>query len=234
MVSSPFGGVDGIDGELLRQVWSRLGIEVAGKKILDVGCGRGYTGEVVRELGGDYTGADFVVSRTGFRLARADAQALPFPDGSFDGVFCLDEFEHIPDPEQAAREFRRVLKPGGYFYLSAPNYGNVAGVVKKVWEGLGWYEKDTWAPVGRWQPQELETPLTARKLRRWFGAAGFNRITAVGHAPEVGLGLFPWTDHPRMPEAIQFRLQKLFGAVGPTAVQVWPGSSLHLFWKMEI
>ena len=234
MVSSPFGGVDGVNRELLLDVFARLGIELGGKMVLDVGCGRAYTGEVVEELGGDYTGADFVVSRTGVRLAQADATALPFPDASFDAVFCIDAFEHIPNPDVAASEFRRVLKPGGFFYLSAPNYGNIAGIVKMIYEGLGIYEKHTWAPFGRWQPQEWETPLTGPMIKGLFRGAGFQVIHRIGHDVEVGLGLFPWVDHPKMPEAIQFRLQRFFRLIGGPVVKVWPGSSLHSFYKMDV
>ncbi len=234
MVSSPFGGVDGLDGDLLREVFDRLGLDLAGKKVLDVGCGRGCAGDVVCEAGGEYTGVDFVASRTGFRLALGDAAALPFPDASFDSVFCIDAFEHFPDPDRAAAEFRRVLRPGGFFYLSAPNYSNVAGIVKRIYEGLGLYEKNTWAPFGRWQPQELETPLTGRMLRGIFRRAGFGEVRCIGHGAEVGLGLFPWIDHAKMPEAIQFRLQSLFRAVGPSIAKVWPGASLHNFWKINV
>ncbi len=233
MVSSPFGGIDDINRDLLLAVFASLEIELSGKSVLDVGCGRGFVGELVKAAGGQYTGADFVVSRAGFRLAQADAGRLPFADASFDVVFCFDAFEHFPDPARASSEFRRVLRPGGYFFLSAPNYSNVAGVVKKIYEGLGWYRKDTWAPFGRWQAQELETPLTGRMLRRLFRDAGFSQSTAIGHAEEVGLGLFPWIDHPKTPDAIRFRLQRLFKLLGPAVVKVWPGSSLHLFWRMD-
>ncbi len=234
MVSSPFGGVDGVRADLLKEVWSRLKIDVAGKRVLDVGCGRGYSGDVVRELGGDYTGTDFVVSRRGFRLAQADAAALPFADGAFDVALCLDAFEHFPDSPRAAREIRRVLGPRGLFFLSAPNYGNVAGLVKAVYEGTGWYAPRTWAPFGRWQPQELEMPLTAGLVRRVFRAAGFSRLQCVGHAAEAGLGVFPWIDHPRMPEAARFRLQRVFARIGPALVAAAPTLSLHNFWRMDV
>lgn len=234
MVSSPFGGVDGIRGDLLKEIWGRFGLDVYNRRVLDIGCGRGYTGEVVRELGGDYTGADFVVSRPGFRLAQSDAAALPFADSAFDVVLCLDAFEHFPDPNAAAREIRRVLKPGGSFFLSAPNYGNVAGLVKRVCEGMGWYAPKTWAPFGRWQPQELEQPLTAWLVSHTFRDAGFRRLQRLGHGAEVGLGLFPWIDHPRMPEAIQFRLQKLFASIGPAIAAIAPCASLHNFWRMDV
>lgn len=233
MVSSPFGGVDGLNRELLEEVLERLDIGLESRRILDVGCGRGYLGEAVEEAGGTYTGVDFVASRAGFRLVLADAEGLPFADGAFDGVFCIDAFEHFPDPHRTAIEFRRVLGPGGYLFLSAPNYANVAGLVKKAYEAFGAYEKNSWAPFGRWQPQELETPLTGAAVRRIFRTAGFRKIRRVAHGPEVGLGLFPWIDHPKMPEAIQFRLQRLFKVVGPSIARVWPGASLHGFWKLE-
>ena len=234
MVSSPFGGVDGVDRDLLLKVFEALGIELHGLSVLDVGCGRGYFGEVVTESGGDYTGVDFVASRGGFRLALADALRLPFPDEAFGGVFCVDAFEHFPDPDAAAAEFRRVLGPSGFVFLSAPNYSNVAGIVKTFCEMFGGYERDTWAPFRNWQLQELEKPLTGRWVRRSFRNAGFTKFRRLGHGAEVSLGLFPWTDHAKMPEAVKFRLQRLFRGVGPAIVRVWPGASLHGFWKIEV
>jgi ubiquinone/menaquinone biosynthesis C-methylase UbiE len=234
MVSSPFGGIDGVNRDLVFDVWRRLGVNVVGRAILDVGCGRGHIGEVVEEQGGMYTGVDFVASRAGFRLALADAVRLPFTDGAFDGVFCIDAFEHFPHPEQAAREFRRVLRPGGFVFLSVPNYGNVAGIVKWYCERYGRYEKDTWAPFRRWQPQELERPLTIRTVRRVFREGGFTDLRWIGHAGEAGLGLFPWMAHPKMPEAAMYRLQSIFGSMGESVVRLWPGASLHTFWKIEL
>ncbi len=233
MVSSPFGGVDGINADLMRAVFDRLNVQVDGRRVLDVGCGRGYTREVVKAAGGAYYGADFVTSGSGFRLIRADAQRLPFPDASFDAVFCIDAFEHFPNPDASASEFARVLRPGGFVFLSVPNYGNVAGLVKWRCETFGRYEKNTWAPFRHWQAQELETFLTTGKVRRVFRGAGFNRFTHKGHAAEAVLGLFPWNDHARMIEAIQFRMQRLFERIGPAVVRLCPSVSLHGFWKIE-
>jgi hypothetical protein len=106
--------------------------------------------------------------------------------------------------------------------------------VKWACEAAGWYEADTWAPFRNWQPQELEHALTAGKVRRLFNAAGFAGQRCVGHAAEVSLGLFPWVEHRRMPEAVKFRLQRLSAAAGPAVTAVWPGASLHLFWRFDV
>lgn len=48
----------------------------------------------------------------------ADAYALPFADAEFDTVLCTEVLEHLKDPQLAAKEMRRVLKPGGKLLLS--------------------------------------------------------------------------------------------------------------------
>jgi len=233
MVSSPFGGVHDWNDDLTERVFNALGIDLAGQAVLDAGCGRGFAAGAVRAMGGRYFGADFVISRAGFPMAQADAQALPFADDAFDAVLCVDAFEHFPEPGEALREFRRVLRPGGVFFLSAPNYANAAGVVKWWCERFGKYERDSWAPFGRWQPQELEQALTPGKVKRWARAAGFTQAQHIGHGDEVGLGLFPWLDHPRMPDSVRFRAQRLFGRIGPPIARVWPSASLHVFYRFE-
>jgi SAM-dependent methyltransferase len=233
MVSSPFGGVDDFDTDLLGRVFEELRLDVSGKTIVDVGCGRGFARDWVIAQGGQYLGVDFVVSRTGFPLAQADAARLPLASESVDMIWCIDASEHFPEPEAVTRELFRVLRPGGSFFLSAPNYSNVAGLVKSWMERTGRYAPRTWAPFGRWQPQELEQPLRPGYVRRLYGNAGFRLGALRGYGPEAGLGLFPWIDHPAMPDRIRFRLQKLFRVVGPPIAQAWPGASLHVFYRFD-
>jgi len=232
MVSSPFGGVNGFNHALLERVLERLGILLRGRRVLDIGCGRGYLAEAVGP-DGRYTGLDLVPNRAGFPLVLGDAADLPFGDGAFDVVCCIDAFEHFPEPSRATAEFYRVLKPGGTVFLSAPQYGNMAGLVKVYCETFGRYEKDTWAPFRQWQPQELERRLTAGRVRRVFRQSGFRCGRRFGYGAEVALGLCPWLAHPRMPEPVKWRMDALFRGVGPAVAAVWPGASLHLFWKFE-
>ncbi|MEE4252397.1 MAG: methyltransferase domain-containing protein, partial [Alcanivoracaceae bacterium] len=50
----------------------------------------------------------------------ADGAKLPFPDQCFDGVFCLEVLEHVPEPAKVMQEISRVLKPGGRAWISMP------------------------------------------------------------------------------------------------------------------
>jgi SAM-dependent methyltransferase len=99
------------------------GIESASGIVLDIGAGdrwvRPYLGEDVEYLALDYprTGRDLYAASPD---VFADAGALPFADGTFDGVICLEVLEHVREPALVIREIARVLKSGGRAWLSTP------------------------------------------------------------------------------------------------------------------
>lgn len=99
-----------------------------GQRIADLGCGPGFYSVAFRHFGADCVPVD--ASEEELRLAGeppegyvlADAADLPFEDASFDGVFCSNIFEHAPDTPGIIREVERVLRPGGWGYLSWTNW----------------------------------------------------------------------------------------------------------------
>ncbi len=96
-------------------------------RYLDVGCG---TGVVLRELGREFadpvgidispTALGLTRRRTASSLVAGDAWRLPFADGSFDLVTCLDVLEHVRNDLDAIRECYRVLRPRGCVVVSVP------------------------------------------------------------------------------------------------------------------
>ncbi len=65
---------------------------------------------------------DFCKMRKERRLTCAALEDLPYPDGAFDVVTCLDVIEHIEDDERAVAEVCRVIRPGGLLALTVPAF----------------------------------------------------------------------------------------------------------------
>ncbi len=68
--------------------------------------------------GAGFTQVDYV-SYPGVHV-RADAHHLPFRDGSVDALMCEQLIEHVRDSQNVFDEFRRIIKPGGEIYITAP------------------------------------------------------------------------------------------------------------------
>jgi SAM-dependent methyltransferase len=100
-----------------------------GARALDVGCGTGANGPVLAAHATFAAGIDASPVPLGLKGSaetghssrlRGDAGALPFADASFDLVMALDVLEHLDDDAAAARELRRVLRPGGVVVIFVP------------------------------------------------------------------------------------------------------------------
>jgi ubiquinone/menaquinone biosynthesis C-methylase UbiE len=135
-------------------------------KVLEVAAGSGkHTGFIVNEtkyvLGIDrqniinkpklidyYKKYGYELNPSNFDYIRADAQRLAFKKSKFDIVFCINAFEHIPNPEHALLEIHRVLKSGGYAFISfIPVYycdtgSHMIDFISEPWAHLRHNEED--------------------------------------------------------------------------------------------
>lgn len=108
------------------------GVEVSGKRALDLGCGLGGYTLALAECGAQVVPVDMVAAPLkalppNFDPVCADACHLPFANDAFDFVFCASLIEHVPEPEVLLRQIRRVLAPGALCYLSFPPFYNPRG-----------------------------------------------------------------------------------------------------------
>ncbi len=105
---------------------------VAGKKVLDMGCGDGVLSYLIAQAGGLVSGIDlcgFAVEYAKKQTTRRkmhidfsvqDVCATSFPEGTFDAVVSNEVIEHLTEPERMLSEIKRVLRPGGAAVLSTP------------------------------------------------------------------------------------------------------------------
>lgn len=120
-------------GYMRRILIEELMIGPHGKKALDVGCGGGILAEEFARLGCSVTGIDpseqsIEAARTHARqenlaieYRQGSGEALPFPDASFELVYCCDVLEHVSDVGRVVAEIARVLKPDGIFFYDTIN-----------------------------------------------------------------------------------------------------------------
>jgi SAM-dependent methyltransferase len=100
----------------------------AGARVLDAGCGSGRTLEELAPYGEvhgielDPGAAEFARSRGRGEVQIGRLEELPWEDGSFDLITCLDVIEHTPDDRVTLRELRRVSRPGGFLLATVPAY----------------------------------------------------------------------------------------------------------------
>ena len=109
---------------------------LAGRRVLDVGCGGGLVAEAMAQRGADVTGIDMArgpldVARlhamesgvkVDYRLASAEQLAAESP-ASYDIVTCLEMLEHVPHPSEVVSALARLVRPGGHVICSTINRG---------------------------------------------------------------------------------------------------------------
>lgn len=153
------------------------------KKILDAGCGEGFTLVKFKRngIGKILSGVDFsddaifLGKKTypGLKLSKGDIYSLPYPDKSFDLVVCTEVLEHLEFPEKAVREICRVT--GKYVLFSVPNepFFQLSNFLRgKYLPTLGNHPEH----INHWSTKAFELLLRKNKVR----------IIAKKHP-------FPWT-----------------------------------------
>jgi SAM-dependent methyltransferase len=145
--------------------------EGRGKDVLEIGVGMGadhleWARQAPRSLAGvDLTtqAIELTRARLGLhglrsRLLTADAERLPFEAASFDLVYSWGVIHHSPDTAAAAREIRRVLRPGGHARVMIYKRASLVGGM--LWMRYALLAGRPWLPLSEIYADHLESPGT--------------------------------------------------------------------------
>ena len=142
-MAGDFGVIAKSNAHSAEEFIGRLGIS-AGARVLDLACGTGNLAIPLARLGAVVTGVDIATNLLEQARERAtaegltasfdegDAEALHYPDGSFDAVVTMFGAMFAPRPELVAAEVARVLRPGGLLAMANWNPGSFTGQMFKV------------------------------------------------------------------------------------------------------
>jgi SAM-dependent methyltransferase len=177
-----------------------------GRAALEVACGSGgITCRMAVETGARCVGVDInphgieaatrratdqgLSSRVSFQVVDA-GRRLPFPDQSFDVVFCNDSINHLPGRLEVLRDWHRVLRPGGRLLFTDPIVvtGPLSNEEMRARSAIGFF---LFTPVGSNERLMAESGFVVREVRdltgavasvsqRWRDAREAHRAALVG------------------------------------------------------
>ena len=170
----------------LRLDWIRRGTRMAGRRVVDVGCGGGILTESMAEAGATVTGIDMaegpltvarlhqVESGVAVDYLQTTAEELAAKRaGEFDVVTCLEMLEHVPEPFDVIRACRTLVKPGGDVFFSTINRNPKSFVFAIV--GAEYVLK--LLPAGTHEYSKFIRPS---ELDAWARDAGLQLVSSIG------------------------------------------------------
>jgi 2-polyprenyl-6-hydroxyphenyl methylase/3-demethylubiquinone-9 3-methyltransferase len=171
----------------LRLDWIDQQAAIAGKRVVDVGCGGGILAESMARRGATVLGIDLAdrplkvaqlhamesgVANLEYRSIAAEALAAEQP-GQFDVVTCMEMLEHVPDPSSVVRACAQMTKPGGWIFFSTLNRNPKAFLFAIV--GAEYLLK--LLPKGT---HEFARFIRPSELTRWSREAGLDAVQMKG------------------------------------------------------
>lgn len=153
---------------------------LAGRKVLDIGCGGGILAEGLARRGAEVTAIDLGDASLAVARAHANEQGLEIEyrsiaaealaeqaPASFDVVTCLEMLEHVPDPSSIVEAGARLVRPGGDVFFSTINR-NLRALLVMIVGGEYLMEM---VPKGTHEYEKLIRPS---ELDRWIRQSGMH------------------------------------------------------------
>jgi len=175
------------------------------RRVLDVAAGTGLITRLLQARGHEVVSLDLTRAMlrgarlTGAPLVQASAEALPFPDGSFDALTFGYLLRYVADPLAVMRELRRVVRPGGP--IGMVEFGRPRGLWGPPWwmftrlglPAAGLLAGPGWSRVGAFLGPSIDAfhrRFSGTALVALWEAAGLTDVRVA--APSLGGGLLMW------------------------------------------
>lgn len=148
-----------LQGNLLIDYLKQFGVGINNQPILDLGYGLGGYSNSFASQGGNVIGVDLEPYNRGVNaiLIQADSVSIPLENSSVSTIICASLIEHIPKPVSVLEETFRVVKEGGFVYISFPPFYSLNGghqfspfhllgekMAIKIKKKFGLYRKRPW------------------------------------------------------------------------------------------
>jgi SAM-dependent methyltransferase len=173
MTGKPFSHVANFTG-YMAVVARHFSSRPPGLRILDLPAGNGLLAQALREMGHSVLCGDINRERPDYQYVDM-AAPLPFEDGAFDAVVCLEGLEHLVNPVNLIAEIARVTRGGGEIVISTPNVTSLYSRLHQLLTGVPYQFNPAAAPEvgpGAAADRGHVFPLSYFQLRYLFGQHG--------------------------------------------------------------
>jgi 2-polyprenyl-6-hydroxyphenyl methylase/3-demethylubiquinone-9 3-methyltransferase len=178
----------------LRLAWIEAHLPLAGRTVLDVGCGGGILAESMARAGARVTGIDLAEAplriaqlhllesglSVEYRQCSAEALAAERPE-AYDAVTCMELLEHVPEPASTVAACAALARPGGRVFFATINRNPKAYVLAVIGAEyvLGLLPKGT---------HDYRRFIKPSELARWCRASGLRpmQMTGMTYHPLTG------------------------------------------------
>ncbi len=168
------------DGYERNHVLKRIYHQGTGKRLLDLGAGRGTISQFLLDKGYEVHALEWTSSgidklvKMGVKAQQHDIEELPYcyEDNFFDEVFWGDNIEHLFFPEKVTKEIYRILKPGGRLVLSTPNHGWVVNRLYYLFMGVPRRTEGQKIPIWNWQHIRY---FNKTEIQKFLKVCGFHK-----------------------------------------------------------
>ena len=157
-------------------------VELANKKVLDIGCGGGILTEAMAKLGAEAKGIDMAEEplNAGRKHAKENNISVDYEcisttklaereTARYDVITCMEMLEHVPDPSIVINDCMKLLKPGGHLFFSTLNR-NLKSFLFAI---VGAEYVMRLLPIGTHEYKKLIRPA---ELEAWCSTGGFKLV----------------------------------------------------------